>query len=484
MDLMSILVIGYNLYLLITIIFLILDNRETASTIAWIFLFVIFPVLGFILYMLIGRNWRKNPRSEQIIQHVLGSRLEKNFKPFIRQQEREMRKYAKLWRHPAYKRELMHLLYQSSHSLLSTQNQVRVFYAGRDKFSRLKQDLKNAKHFIHLEYFIWRADETTRAIKDILTAKARAGVEVRILYDFLGSIFLARKYLRELRRAGVRAYPFYNFLAPFKLHTMNYRNHRKIVVIDGKIGYTGGMNMGQEYIDGGKKFPSWRDTHLRLEGQVVAPLQAVFAIDWYNTTKEELFAPEYCLQTVSTRKVLPLQITTSGPDSEWPSIEQLYFCMINSAQKYVYIQSPYLVPSPSVYAALKTAVLRGLDVRINIAGLPDKKIPYWAAFTYFEDLLKAGLRIFHYQKGFLHAKTIAIDGVMCSIGTANMDLRSFRLNYELNLLIYDRHLTTGMKRQFLKDLKHSREFTLEDYYRLGYLRHFRNSLSRLLAPLL
>jgi len=483
MAFMSVLTLVYYVYLLVTIVFLILDNRETASTIAWILVFAIFPGLGVFVYVLIGRNWRKSSKSEQMNQRVLGSRLGNRLKPFILHQAQEMRKYAKLWRHPAYKRELMTLLFRSSQSPLSTKNEVRLFHTGADKFFQLLQDLKSAKHFIHLEYFIWRNDETTRAVKDILIAQARAGVEVRVLYDFLGSMFLGRGYLNQLRQAGVKAYPFYNFLSWLKLHTLNYRNHRKIVVIDGRFGYTGGMNMGQEYIDGGRKFSFWRDTHLRVAGQAVAYLQTVFAIDWYNTTHEELFKKAY-YQTIPVRQTLPLQITTSGPDSQWPSIEQLYFCLITSAQKYVYIQSPYFIPSPSIYAALKTAVLRGLDVRINVAGLPDKKIPYWAAFAYFEDLLKAGLRVFHYKKGFLHAKTIAIDEVMCSVGSANMDLRSFLLNYELNTVIYDRGLTREIKQKFLEDLDDSREFTLADYRRLGYLRYFRNSLAHMLAPLL
>ncbi|MCD4812466.1 cardiolipin synthase [bacterium] len=486
MDWLLIAVTTYQIYILVAIVFIIVDNREPSSTLAWILVFVFLPILGFVFYFFIGRKWHKRKKSEQVTQHILGDKLFKTFESLVHVQEKQMEMYDRIWRQPAYKKELMHLLYHSSQSLLTTENDVRLYHDGEDKFRELLIDLQKAKKTIHMEYFIWRSDDMTAAFHECLIAKAAEGVVVRVLYDFFGSWTLKNKDIRKLRRAGIAIYPYYNFLSFMKLHTLNYRNHRKIVVIDGTVGYTGGMNMGQEYRDGGEKFPFWRDTHLRMEGQAVMHLQGIFAIDWYNTTHESLFEKSFFRFPAKRKKsvVLPVQITTSGPDSEWPSIEQLYFCMINSAQKYVYIQSSYFIPSPSIYTALKTAVLRGLDVRITIAGLPDKKIPYWTAFTYFKELLEAGMKIYHYKKGFMHAKTIVIDRVMCSVGTANMDLRSFRLNYELSSVFYDSRVAGEVEKQFVQDMKDSREFTLEDYLRLGQLKNIRNSLARLFAPLL
>lgn len=382
------------------------------------------------------------------------------------------------------KKKLFRLLSESSNSILTTTNSIDILNSGADKFYRLKDDLKSAENFIHMEYFIWRTDELTQEIKKILMERCRAGVEVRILYDAIGSIFLKKSYIQELRSAGVEIYPYFNFRSVFKIHTLNYRNHRKIVIVDGKIGYNGGMNMGQEYIDGGKNFKNWRDTHLRIQGESVAVLQSIFVTSWYNTTKEKLFDGQYFPRVMYSDEVMPVQITTSGPDSEWPSIKHLYFTLISLASDKVYIQSPYFVPDPSVVTALKMAALSGLDVRIIIAGVPDKKLPYWSAFTYFKDLLKAGVRIYHYQKGFMHAKTIMIDSDICSVGTANMDVRSFHLNYELNTLIYDSNTTKLLEEDFLADLKNSKELTLRKYGKLSELIKLRNSLARLLAPLL
>ncbi|MEW6516864.1 MAG: cardiolipin synthase [candidate division FCPU426 bacterium] len=474
----------FYLYLLLTAVILLLDNREPSVTIAWLFVFLAFPVFGFILYMLFGRNWRHQRLQSRLTRQFEERKLFRSLAPLTRQQDRTTRQLSRKLASPHLAR-LAELLRRNSNSLLTTRNRVKIFHQGRDKFAALLKDLEQARRFIHLEYFIWRSDALTRQVHELLARKARAGVEVRILYDFLGSWRFRRRDRRFLRRAGVKLYAFLNFLAPFKLHTLNNRNHRKVAVIDGRIGYTGGMNLGQEYVDGGRRFPAWRDTHLRLEGEAASVLTAIFAVDWHNTTGEELFQKRYFPAPDAGRALpyAPLQVTTSGPDSEWPSIKQLFFQLITSAEKRVYLQTPYFIPDPSVHMALKTAGLSGVDVRIMVAGLPDKRLPFWSAFTFFEELLKAGVRIYHYQHGFLHAKTLAVDSRLASAGTANFDIRSFHLNYELSNLLYDPRLARELEGQFLRDLRRCREFTLADYQRLGYARRLRNSLARLLAPL-
>lgn len=481
--LIPVLIIFFYIYLVVTIIILLLDNREPSSTLAWVLVFILLPVIGVIFYIFIGRNWRRLDKKERLAKQFLEKKLADTLSPLINRQRDEVKKLERQIG-LVHKKKLFNLLSKSSNSILTTTNRIKILQNGNEKFPALMEDLRNAKSFIHMEYFIWRVDTLTQEIKNILIEKVSQGVAVRILYDAIGSIFIKKQYLKELRDGGVEIYPYFNFLSPWKIHTLNYRNHRKIVIIDGMIAYTGGMNMGQEYIDGGKKFKEWRDTHLRIEGETVAVLQGVFATSWFNTTGIELFDQRYYPRVVPQSDMLSVQVSTSGPDSQWPSIKQLYFTLINLAEKKVYIQSPYFIPDPSVHAALKMAALSGLDVRIIIAGVPDKMLPYWSAFTYFKDLLMAGVRIYHYQEGFLHAKTIMIDSEISSVGTANMDVRSFHLNYELNILLYDVNSTIQLEEAFMKDLKDSREFTLRDYGELDETVKLRNSLARLLAPLL
>lgn len=481
--LIPVLVVCFHIYVVVTIILLLLDNREPSSTLAWVLVFILLPVIGVVIYVFIGRNWRRIDKNERLAKQFLEKKLADTLAPLINRQKEELKKLEGQIG-LIHKKKLFHLLSKNSNSILTTTNKIQILQNGSEKFPVLMEDLRNAKEFIHMEYFIWRVDALTQEIKSILMKKASEGVEVRILYDAIGSIFLKKNYLEELRGAGVQIYPYFNFLSPWKVHTLNYRNHRKIVIIDGKTGYTGGMNMGQEYIDGGKKFKEWRDTHLRVEGETVAVLQGVFATSWFNTTGLELFGQKYFPRVIQEGDMLSVQVSTSGPDSQWPSIKQLYFTLITLAERKVYIQSPYFIPDLSVHTALKTAALSGLDVRIIIAGVPDKRLPYWSAFSYFKDLLLAGVRLYHYQAGFMHAKTIMIDSEICSVGTANMDVRSFHLNYELNMLIYDVKCAADLEESFKKDLKDSREFTLSDYGKLSEAVKLRNSLARLLAPLL
>ncbi|MCA9485759.1 MAG: cardiolipin synthase, partial [Nanoarchaeota archaeon] len=383
-----------------------------------------------------------------------------------------------------YQKELLRLLRNNSNSILTSSNRVEILKNGKEKFEKLVSDLSKAEKFIHMEYFIWRKDILTEKIKNILIEKAKSGVEVRILYDALGGFFLSHKYIYQLRKGGVKIYPYFNFLRPFRFHTLNYRNHRKIVVIDGNVAYTGGMNMAEEYIDGGERFESWKDTHLRLKGDVVEILQGIFATSWFNTTKEKLFSSKYFPIGKKFKEKTAVQITTSGPDSQWDSIKQLYFTLISSAEKRVYIKSPYLVPDSSVMMALKVAALSGIDVRIMVTGVADKYLPYWAAQTYFKDLLKAGVKIYKYKKGFMHSKSVCVDGTVCSIGTANMDVRSFYFNYEINSMIYDGLITKDLETEFLEDQKDCKEITLESISKVREFVNFRNSVARLFAPLL
>lgn len=257
-----------------------------------------------------------------------------------------------------------------------------------------------------------------------------------------------------------------------------------MIIIDGLTGYMGGMNMGEEYITGGQRFPAWRDTHIRMQGESVVVLQGIFSVSWTNTTKEILALPMVLPDQLPELVNTHLQVTASGPDSQWESIKQLYFLLISSADRSISIQTPYFIPDASIVMALKTAALSGIDVRIMLTGWVDKQLPYWAAYTFLKDLLEAGVRFYYYTGGFMHAKTIVVDAKICSVGTANMDIRSFTLNYEINALIYDETVANAMQTQFKVDLDSSVEFTLDGYNQLSRFKRFRNSLARLFAPLL
>lgn len=288
--------------------------------------------------------------------------------------------------------------------------------------------------------------------------------------------------------AGVGMYVYFNYRSPFKLHTVSYRNHRKIAVIDGRFGYTGGLNISQEHLDGGKHFSLWRDTHLRIEGEAVAALQAIFLTSWYNTTGERLATARYTAPlAVMAANYLPIHITISGPDSQWRAIRQLYFMMILSAEQHLYIQSPFFIPDEKAFWRRSKrlpcrALMCGSCVRPTAR--PTGCALLSRLNTYFEEMAQAGVRIFLYQKGYFHPKTVNVDGVICSVGTANMDIRSFSINYEVNAVIYDERISRQLAADFLQDQQDCLEFSLHEYERRHMLVRLRDSVARLFSPML
>jgi cardiolipin synthase A/B len=369
--------------------------------------------------------------------------------------------------------------------VLTTRNRIEIQQDASRFYPSLIEDVTAARHSIHLQYFIWGVDPFTERLKEILIDKARAGVEVRLLYDPIGSqAHVGRRYVNKMRAAGIKmaaTSPFYH------LHTISYRNHRKITVIDGAIGYTGGMNIGQEHLDGGAGFVYWRDTQARLVGESAAILQAVFMVDWYNAVKENLFYAKYFPSDPKepADAGVPVQILTSGPDSQWAAIRQLYGLMIVSAQRHVYLQSPFFLPDASIAEALRTAALSGVEVKVMVSARPSgNRLPDWAGNTYIEEIVNAGVRVFLYEKGYLHAKTISIDSEICSIGSANIDIRSFSINYELNAVFYSEQVAKQLEADFEHDLAYCTEFDPEAYRKRGTLVRFRDSVARLLSPLL
>ena len=436
-----VLTIIFFCYVIFIAIKMLLENKPPYSFIAWLTVLVFLPYVGVIFYIFLGMNWKKSKK--KISARLPEDILKRHFSPILDEQINIINNMGGLYGKNV---NLVKLAIKSGYSPITVQNEVSIFDNGEELFENMINDLKLAEKTIHMEYFIWRSDKLGKKIKDILIKKAKEGVEIRLIFDGVGSMLrISRKYRRELRRNKIKFLYYHDPFSIFWTRFVNYRNHRKIVVIDGIVSYMGGMNLGQEYIDGGKRFSSWRDVHL---------------------------------------KYLPVQILSSGPDSKWDTIQKVYSKMIEEAKESVYIESPYFVPDEGFLQILENASLSGVNVNLMITGHPDKLLAWWVAQTYFETLLKAGVNIYLYQKGFLHSKFCIIDGSIVSCGTCNMDVRSFYLHYEMNAVIYDSEISKNFENIFKKDILNSHKITSEEYAKQPVLIRLRNSACRIIAPVL
>ena len=387
-------------------------------------------------------------------------------------------------------RLLATLAHSSCGSVVTTSNRVEVLHGAKRKYPRLLEDIASAKQSIHLQYYIWRADGLGERLLNLLAAKVAEGVEVRLLYDPVGSFgFKSAIYWRRLRARGIECWP----CAPlWRVHTISYRNHRKIAVIDGRIGYTGGINIGEEHLDpeahyGPRGKGEWRDTHLRITGLAVRALQRVFAVDWANATGHSLLRPELFPELGEDEPVAgqPVQLVLSGPDSDWRAVRQQYLGMISGARERVRVQTPYFVLEGSLLEALKTAALSGVDVSIMVTGRgPDQRLVYWAARTYLAEIATAGVEVLQFEGGFLHAKTVVADGWVASVGSGNWDIRSFSINYELNAMVYDTAVAVDLEAAYERDRALCTRFDAERYRSGRRLPRFRDSVARLISPIL
>jgi len=470
------------LYALAMAVFLISENRRPQATLAWMLVLFFIPGIGLLVYILFGRDGKAFRKQRELLRQDLRANALPLLSPILSRQDAEL---ARLESESISRKRLMMLVRRNSLSVLTTRNRVEIQQDAVKFYPSLIEDIKAAQHSIHLQYFVWSVDEFTDCLKQILIEKAGAGIEVRLLYDPIGSqAHVGRRYVRDMIAAGIRMAPT---SAPYELHTISYRNHRKITVIDGAIGYTGGMNIGQEQIDGGEGFESWRDTQVRLVGESAAVLQAIFMIDWYNAVRENLFYDKYfpAGATDPAEGDVPVQILTSGPDSQWAAIRQLYAFMIISAHRHVYLQTPFFIPDASIAEALTEAALSGIDVKLMVSARPSgNRLPDWAGNTFIADVVSAGVRVFLYEKGYLHAKTISIDSEICSIGSANIDIRSFSINYELNAIFYSERIAKEIESDFERDLEYCREFDPAAYRKRGTVIRFRDSVARVLSPVL
>ncbi|EZH65348.1 phospholipase D [Bacillaceae bacterium JMAK1] len=482
MDIISILLsllVLLNIMLAAVIVFM--ERKDIHSTWAWLLILMFLPFIGFILYLILGQNLsRKRLFNWDGIEKI-------GLKDSINTQLRQIEdgSYHFHSNTASDNVNLITLLLRSDGALLTQDNDIDVFTDGIDKFSELITDLAAANDHIHLQYYIFRNDSIGKRLIALLTEKALAGVQVRVLYDDMGSRKLARKHFRSLIQAGGEVGVFFPSRIPYVNSRLNYRNHRKIVVIDGAIGYVGGFNVGDEYLGRTKRFGYWRDSHLRLRGSSVKALQTRFILDWNQASKDQTIEYEdHYFPPVETTGELATQIVSSGPDTEYEEIKNGYIKMITSAKDSVYIQTPYLIPDASLLDALRIAALAGKDVRIMIPNKPDHIFVYWATYSYMGELLKAGARFFIYDAGFIHAKMIVVDRSVGSIGTANIDVRSFRLNFEVNAFLYHDAIGKKLAAIFEHDLEQCSEMTAQRYRDRGVWIRFKESISRLLSPIL
>jgi cardiolipin synthase len=466
-----------GVYIFVIAIFIFFESKDPSRTLAWLLVLALLPSVGFFLYLFLGNDIRKRIRTKN------KKTLNQNFAEKAAALQQSIVPYVDFIKRTQSKVDdkLVTLLLKNSASPFSVNNEVKVLKNGEETFEDIIGALESAREFIHLEYFIIRDDRIGRRIRNILIEKAKQGVSVRLIYDSVGCWQLTNDFFQPMKKVGIECYPFLPVMAPLLSRELNYRNHRKIIVVDGIIGFVGGLNIGVEYL-GEKELGFWRDTHLRLKGDSVYSLQNIFLNDWYFVSKQELTGGYYFPKSVSYGDKV-VQVTSSGPDSDWFTIHQAYFTMITTAEKRVWLVTPYLVPDKSLQLALKTAALSGLDVRIIIPNKPDHFFVYWASRDNVQELLEAGVRIFTYEQGFIHSKVLLVDDVCASVGTANFDIRSLEINYEVNAFIYDHDVVEELARDFKQDLKYSKEIVLKEHLKRPLREKFLEAMARLVSPL-
>ncbi|MDH6371117.1 cardiolipin synthase [Paenibacillus sp. VTT E-133280] len=453
-----------------------MENRNPSTTMSWILLLALIPVLGLVFYFLFGQNVFKRRKYDKKAQRDLMA--------YERIENDALRTHQDWSVFDPSRQKLLLLSKTLARTPISFASETRILTNGEETFGTLLLELRQAKHHIHMEYYIFRADHIGTRIQQILIAKARAGVSVRFMYDAVGSFQLSRAFLKELVDAGVQVASYGNSTSFFSSR-VNYRNHRKIVVIDGDVGFMGGLNVGDEYLSRSKTYGFWRDTHMLVRGEAVRTMQIIFLQDWMHTTGEKILEQDYLTpQLHFMTGDGAVQIIASGPDNERRALKNIFFSMITSAEKSVWIASPYFIPDEDILTAIRVAAISGLDVRLLFPAKPDKWIPFLASHSYFPALLEAGVKIYEYEKGFIHSKLLIVDGEIATIGTANMDMRSFHLNFEVNALLLQTESVTRIVADFERDLLSTTQIVQETFMNKRMVVRMLESAARLMSPLL
>lgn len=458
----------YAIVALSMVISIIIHGAKPTKSVAWILTIFVIPVGGIVLYLLMGRNRRKH----KILQ------LKKDL--FLKlPQPNELHISSFNGRY----KKLMKLSYNNSHFPPTSNNELKLLKDGKTTFETIFDALENASLQIHIQYYIFEEGDLANRLLTLFEKKIAKGVVVRMIYDGIGSFSLSKKYLKKLLAMGVEVYSFLPFKFGRYFSSLNYRNHRKIIVIDGEIGFTGGINISDKYLKGQEGLGKWHDMHLRLQGPAANQLDQVFMTDWYLVSSQLLMPLKHQNITVPSNSKNLVQIVAGGPDDDFPVLEQTYFSIINMAKSYIYITNPYIIPGQALIRALQTAALSGVDVRLLVSANADNKLVSWSVHSYFELFLKAGIKVYLFPDGFLHSKIMVSDDAISTIGTANLDDRSFEQNYEVNAIMYDKEFAKLLKEDFLKDSMISQELIYEEFVQRPWSKKLKEGIGKVMSPL-
>lgn len=465
------LIIAYGITVISIVGIVLSENRNPVKSLAWITVLLLFPVGGLVLYLFFGRSIknthmisRRNKRKLRQGESTVTTVIPENYTP-------EMRQLTELGR-------------SLCGATFYPDNRVEVYSYGRDKFEALFNDIRAAEEYIHLQYYIIEDDHIGRALRDALIERAKAGVKVRVIYDDFGCWGVSRKFFRSMREAGIDIHPFFKVVFPPFATRINWRNHRKLTVIDGEVAYVGGMNVADRYIDGGSKFGCWRDTHMRITGPAVAAVQYSFAVDWSFMGQSLLQEPVDMSLPKGPGEAAGLQMMRCGPTSEWSNVSLYMLKAIGNAKKRVYIQTPYFLPTDAMLSALQAAALSRVDVRVMIPLKSDSSTLTLASYSYIMECLRAGIKIYLFEAGMLHSKTMMIDDRLSAIGSANIDFRSFEHNFEETMFIFSSEVNTTLRAQFMADLQQSTRVRASVWRRRPIMQKAKESIVRLLSPVL
>lgn len=466
----------YTIIILISLYSLMLENRSPQHTLLWMYVILLFPVAGYFFYLFSGQLYLKGYlyKSKRVRDRDNWEKLmrkeESRDLSFLIDNQLSFAKYAK----------------NASMTPITTQSSAKILKNGSETFAEIKRKLREAEKFIHIEYYIFRSDRLGKEIIEILIEKARAGVEVLFMFDAAGSIKFSSKDLKDMQEAGIKARPFSPLKYGFFNQKFNFRNHRKIIIIDGEIGFVGGLNVGVEYLGEDENFGFWRDTHMVLTGEAVYTLHTVFLLDWEYVSGEPVLENRFSVKKPEESDDLDgaIQVVASGPDTQQGIMSDFYYTMMSSATQSIWIATPYFVPDEAIRTALRVAAAKGIEVRIMVPEKNDSFLTEYASRSYFAELLRYGVEIYSYKKGFLHQKVIIIDGNLASIGTANMDMRSFHLNFEVNVFLYGCSSIRDLVAHYEEDMEESEKISPVQYYKRGLLERSKESFARLFSGVL
>ncbi|MDE5712199.1 MAG: cardiolipin synthase [Muribaculaceae bacterium] len=461
----------YASMVIAAVIVVLRENRNPIRALSWVIALVFLPGIGLIFYLFFGRSLRG---VHMISRHNKRKIMHQHSPKKVNLNELQL---------PSEQRNIIKLAHNLCHSPFTLNNEVKIFTDGISKFESLKKDLMKAEKSILFQYYIFLDDKIGNEIADILIEKASQGVNVKVIYDHIGSFSSKNKFFKRMEIAGVETHPFFRVNFPHFANRLNWRNHRKIVVIDGKTGYIGGMNIADRYIYGLPNGEVWRDTHFRVEGSIVESLIYSFAIDW-NFLKKEPYVPDVKPEETGISNLTGMQLVTGGPTERWNNLSMCFIRAISSARKTILIQTPYFLPTDALLNALQAAALAKVDVRIMMPENTDSRLLHYASFSYISQCLKAGIKVYLYEPGMLHAKAMIIDDSFVTTGSTNFDFRSFENNFECNLLIYDEKINRVMRDIFFEDVKKCKKLNLESWRKRPVSQRFLESLLRLVSPIL